>query len=232
MDKNALQKINYGIYIVSSLKNGMYNGQIVNALFQVTPDPVQIIVSLYKKNLTHEYISDIKKFSVSVLSINTPMSFIGRFGFRSGREFDKFEKIGYKISNAGIPIVTENTIAYMDCDVINAIDIGSHTGFIAQIADTGVLSDEKPLSYAYYKEVKGGKTPKGATTYEKNETEIEIKEGNIMDKYKCTVCGYIYNPEEGDPDNGIKPGTSFEDISDDWVCPICGVGKDQFEKVS
>ncbi|HHY91150.1 MAG TPA: rubredoxin [Clostridiales bacterium] len=50
-----------------------------------------------------------------------------------------------------------------------------------------------------------------------------------MEKYKCTACGYIYDPEIGDPDNGVNPGTAFEDIPEDWVCPICGVGKDMFE---
>lgn len=52
-----------------------------------------------------------------------------------------------------------------------------------------------------------------------------------MSKYECTVCGYIYNPEEGDPDNGIDSGTAFEDLPDDWVCPVCGATKDQFEKI-
>ena len=52
-----------------------------------------------------------------------------------------------------------------------------------------------------------------------------------MKKYVCTVCDWIYDPETGDPEHGIKPGTAFEDIPDDWVCPICGVGKDMFEPV-
>jgi rubredoxin len=60
-------------------------------------------------------------------------------------------------------------------------------------------------------------------------TSQSHKEAN-MDKYECTVCGYVYDPEEGDPDNGIDPGTSFEDLPDDWTCPICGASKDQFEK--
>ena len=52
----------------------------------------------------------------------------------------------------------------------------------------------------------------------------------VMDKYECSVCSYVYDPEEGDPDNGIEPGTAFEDLPDDWVCPVCGAAKDQFEK--
>ena len=53
-----------------------------------------------------------------------------------------------------------------------------------------------------------------------------------MDIYKCVVCGYVYNPEEGDPESGIEPGTSFEDIPGDWQCPLCGAGKDEFEEFS
>lgn len=55
-----------------------------------------------------------------------------------------------------------------------------------------------------------------------------IKEGK-MKKWKCSICGYIYDPSKGDPENGINPGTAFENIPDDWVCPLCGAGKDMFE---
>jgi len=51
-----------------------------------------------------------------------------------------------------------------------------------------------------------------------------------MDKYECSVCGYVYNPEDGDTDNGVEPGTKWEDVPDEWVCPVCGAGKDMFEK--
>ena len=50
-----------------------------------------------------------------------------------------------------------------------------------------------------------------------------------MDKYVCAICGYVYDPEVGDPDNGVEPGTAWEDVPEDWVCPLCGVGKDNFE---
>jgi len=52
-----------------------------------------------------------------------------------------------------------------------------------------------------------------------------------MTKWRCTICGYIYDPEGGDPESGIKPGTAFEELPDDWVCPLCGATKDQFEKI-
>ena len=58
---------------------------------------------------------------------------------------------------------------------------------------------------------------------------LELRKGRIMQKFKCTVCGYVYDPEKGDPDSGVQPGTAFEDIPDDWVCPECGVGKSDFE---
>jgi rubredoxin len=97
-----------------------------------------------------------------------------------------------------------------------------------------VVSEGDPLTYAYYHEVKQGKTPKKAATYIKEDQasqEVEQEEVRMPDskKYKCTVCGYIYDPDKGDPDNGIDPGTAFADLPDDWVCPVCGVGKDQFE---
>jgi len=57
---------------------------------------------------------------------------------------------------------------------------------------------------------------------------ILFKEGIIMDKYVCDVCGYVYDPEVGDPDNGVAPGTAWADVPEDWVCPLCGVGKDSF----
>lgn len=51
-----------------------------------------------------------------------------------------------------------------------------------------------------------------------------------MDRYVCTICGYVYDPEQGDPDNGVEPGTKWEDVPDDWECPVCGASKDDFEK--
>jgi rubredoxin len=64
----------------------------------------------------------------------------------------------------------------------------------------------------------------------KNQSQIKKDEEEKMDKYVCTLCGYVYDPAQGDPDNGVAPGTSFEDLPDDWECPVCGASKEDFEK--
>ncbi|GAG57865.1 unnamed protein product [marine sediment metagenome] len=88
------------------------------------------------------------------------------------------------------------------------------------------------MTYAYYRDVKHGRTPKTAATYHETKTKTKTTKGTTsMKKYKCLVCGYIYDPAAGDPDNGVEAGTAFEDLPDDWVCPECGVGKDEFEAV-
>ena len=85
------------------------------------------------------------------------------------------------------------------------------------------------MTYAYYHQIKGGKTPPKAATFVKNQTNN--KESTMADeKWICDVCGWEYDPATGDPDNGVPAGTKFEDIPDDWVCPVCGASKDEFSK--
>jgi len=229
MDIKTLFKITYGMYVVSSKKGDKYNGQIANTVMQVTSEPPKVLICINKENLTHHYIQESKVFTVSILEQNTPMKFIGHFGFKSGREFDKFKDMDYKIGTTGAPFVTRNTLGYLECEVLSSMDAGTHTAFVGKIIDAQVLKQGEPLTYAYYHQIKKGKSPKNAPTYIKDEKK-EIKEEVKMDKYTCTVCGYVYDPEEGDPDSGISAGTSFEDLPDDWVCPVCGAGKDAFEK--
>jgi Rubredoxin len=187
-------------------------------------------VAINKENLTNEFIRESKVLTVSILSKEAPMKFIGHFGFKSGRELDKFEGMHYKVGVTGAPIIIENSIAYLEAKVVGSLDVGTHTVFIGEVVGAEVIDEyEEPMTYAYYHEVKRGKSPKNAPTYIKEEKE-EKKEVLKMAKYRCSVCGYVYNPEKGDPDSGIDPGTPFEEIPDDWVCPVCGAGKDQFKK--
>lgn len=229
MNKKALHKISYGLYIVCSKKDNNLNGQIANSVFQVTSEPPTIAVSINKQNLTHDYIQHSKVFTLSVLCEKAPLKYIGTFGYKSGRDIDKFKDINYKIGKTGAPIITDHTIAYIEAELINQINVGTHTIFIGKIIDTDVLTNDRCMTYDYYHMVKGGKSPKNAPTYIEEE-KIEKKEEKKMDKYVCDVCGYVYDPEKGDPENGIEPGTSFENLPDDWVCPICGAAKDAFSK--
>ena len=225
MDKSALFKISYGMYIVSSIDGEKINGQIANTVFQVTAEPPQVAVCINKENLTHEFIEKSGVFAVSVLGENTPMDFIGRFGFRSGRDFDKFDGIKYEKGATGSPVVVENALSYFECEITGKMSAGSHTAFVGKIVEARNLKEGQPMTYEYYRQVKNGKSPKSAPTY--SEEKPEKKEGGVK-KFVCDVCGYVYDPEKGDPDSGIEPGTSFDDLPEDWVCPVCGVGKDQF----
>lgn len=226
MDPKALYKISYGLYLITSKKGEKVNGQTANALIQVTADPPAIAIGLNKQNLTNEYIKESKVFVVSILAQDTPLNIIGQFGFKSGRDINKFDNIKYKLGKTGAPIILDNILAYLEVKVTHEMDVGTHTIFVGEIVESEVLKDGDPMTYAYYHQVKRGTTPKTAPTYRKEETKPVISA-----KYQCTICGYIYEPEKGDPEGGIAPGTPFENIPDNWTCPICAASKDQFEKV-
>jgi len=226
MNLKALYKLGYGLYVVCSRKGDRLNGQIANTVFQITSEPPTIAVSINKNNLTHEFIKESRVLTASILSQDTPLSFIGHFGFKSGRDIDKLEGIGYKIGETWAPVVTDNTLAYLEARVIQEVDVGTHTIFIGELVGADVIREGEPMTYAYYHQVKRGTTPEAAPSYVKEKKEVAK-----MPKYRCTVCGYIYDPELGDPDGGIKLGTPFEKIPDDWVCPVCGAAKGEFEKM-
>jgi len=163
--KDGLHKLSYGMYIVSSLKDGKYNGQVANTAFQLTPKPPKIAVSINKENLTHEFIESSGVFSVSILSTDAPFKFIGLFGFRSGRDVNKFEDVKYKIGVTGAPIVLDYSLAYLEAKVVDKLDVGSHTLFIGEVVDGDHIADGTPMTYDYYHNVVKGKTPKKAATY-------------------------------------------------------------------
>jgi flavin reductase (DIM6/NTAB) family NADH-FMN oxidoreductase RutF/rubredoxin len=227
MDTSALHAIGYGLYIIGSRNLKRLNGQVANTLFQVTAEPPAIAVAINKSNLTHEFIKESRVFTASVLAKETPLAFIGHFGFKSGREIDKLKGFNYILGETGAPIVTDHALAFMEAKVKQKLDVGTHTIFVGELTGAEVLAEGDPMTYAYYHLVKRGTTPRTAPTYHKEKEEVTTK----MDKYQCTVCGYIYDPEQGDPDGGIAPGTPFEKIPDDWVCPVCGAEKSQFEKL-
>ncbi len=136
------------------------------------------------------------------------------------------------VGKNGVPIVLDSCVAFSELELINQMDMGSHTMFVGKVVDGDVLSKDNPMTYVYYHDVKGGKSPKSAPHYVEAEekTDIETKGDSKMDKYVCNTCGYVYEPENGDPGAEIVSGTPFSDLPDDWVCPTCGVSTDDFEK--
>jgi len=169
MNQKTFYKISYGLYVVSSKRDGKLNGQIANTVFQVTSEPPTIAISINKQNLTNEFIQKSKVFTISILSKETPMKFIGHFGFKSGKDLNKFKDINYKVGITYAPIVMENSIGYLEAEVINAIDAGTHTIFVGKVINAEILNNSEPMTYAYYHQIKGGKSPKTAPTYIREE---------------------------------------------------------------
>jgi flavin reductase (DIM6/NTAB) family NADH-FMN oxidoreductase RutF len=165
MNQNALHKIGYGLYVVTSNKDDKINGQIANTVFQITSKPPTLAVSINKENYTHEFIKQSRSFVVNVLDRDSEMVFIGRFGFKCGRDIDKFDGIKYRLSQLGNPILEETSVAYLEIRVEKEVDMGTHTVFIGEIVDGDIMSDGEPMTYAYYHQVKKGKAPKSAPTY-------------------------------------------------------------------
>lgn len=246
MKLKAFHKLSYGLYLVASEYKGKKAGYIANTTFQVTSEPEQLAISCHKKNQTTQVILDSGIFSVSVLKKEVNMKIIGDFGFMSSNDIDKFSGINSIIAKTGAPIVLDSSVAWFDCKVVKSVDLGSHYLIIGEVLDSDEVSDEEPLTYQYYREKYKMYSPKNSPTYiEKSLLDAEpatpshaIKEEepeheHIFDgeSYVCVICGFTYNPEEGDPSMGIAPGTPFEDLPEDYKCPICNASKEYFKAV-
>ena len=233
MNIESYFKISYGLYIVSSKDGERLNGHISNTVFQVTADPPQIAICSNKNNLTTDFIISSNVFAVTIIQQEVDLNFIGHFGFKSGKEFNKFETMPYKLGVTGAPIVLEKSIAYFECVVTQTVDVGSHILFIGKVVECDLLNNPaQPLTYNYYRNVIKGISPKNSPTYidrDKLEALKKEKDSNSP-KYICNVCGYVYDPDIGDPSLNIKPGTLFEDLPENYVCPICSATKDLFSK--
>ena len=250
MDYKAFHKLSYGLYIITSVHEGKKAGYIGNTVFQVTSEPPRIAISCHKNNDTTDVILKSGIFSVSVLKKEVSTSLIGEFGFMSSSEIDKFARVKVETHATGAPVVVDSCVAWLDCRVIQHTDVGSHILIIGEVADSRVLSDDEPLTYEYYREKYRMLAPRHAPTYiEKSKLESKENvsetppappagdtEANVRDitddddeSYICTICGHVYNPEEGDPTIGIPPGTPFRELPEDYRCPICNAGKDYYK---
>ncbi len=218
MDKNVFNDLSYGMYVVSTKYKEKNVGCFVNTVTQITSQNPIIAVSINKNNYTNEALFEGQQFAISILSQKTNAKVIGEFGFFSSKNKDKFKEIAYKEIN-NLPVVEENICGYIIAQVLNKIDVETHNIVLARVLDAKKENENIPMTYSYYHQVIKGNAPKTAPTY--IETEKTAKTGGK--KYKCKICGYIYDEE--------KEKIKFEDLSNTWKCPLCKVEKDMFEEI-
>lgn len=215
MDAKALYQLSYGVYVVTCWDMGRPTGCTANSIMQITSSPATVAVSLNHKNYTNTVVRQTGKFAVSILSEDTDPSIIGRFGFQSGADTNKFDGLDYELK--GYQPVVPGCGAYLVCEVIDQMETDTHTVFLAKVVDAEVANPKAvPMTYAYYHNVIKGKSPKNAPTYQPEEEPAKAAEDK---RWVCSVCGYIY---DGD--------TPFEELPEDWKCPICKQSKSVFQK--
>lgn len=206
IENKALSCIGYGLYVLTAREGEKDNGCIVNVVAQVADNPLRMLITVNKKNYTHDMIMNTRKFNVSALTEETPMKVFSHFGFQSGRDVNKFQNCETeKRSQNDILYIPKFTNAYFSGQVIDTMDLGSHTLFIAEITEAKVLDDKPSLTYSFYhKNIKPAPAPAKEASSEKKVT-----------RWVCKICGYVY---EG------------ENIPADFTCPWCKHGASDFEK--
>ena len=204
IDPKTVQKFSYGLFVLTAQADGKDNGCIINTAAQLTSTPNRINIAVNKANYTHDMILNTGVFNISVLSQKASFDIFKRFGFASGKDTDKFagyEEHASRSAN-GLLYVTEGTNAFMSAKVIDAHDYGTHTLFIAELTEAAVLNQDPSVTYAYYFDhIKPKPQPK-----------IEEKKTGWV----CKICGYVY---EGD------------ELPQDFICPLCKHGADDFERI-
>ena len=204
IDPKTVQKFSYGLFVLTAQADGKDNGCIINTAAQLTSTPNRINIAVNKANYTHDMILNTGVFNVSVLSQKASFDIFKRFGFASGKDTDKFagyEEHASRSAN-GLLYVTEGTNAFMSAKIIDSYDYGTHTLFIAELTEAAVLNQDPSVTYAYYFDhIKPKPQPK-----------IEEKKTGWV----CKICGYVY---EGD------------ELPQDFICPLCKHGADDFERI-
>jgi len=225
----AFHSLSYGLYLVTSGDERKRNGFIANAIFQVSAKPQKFVLCANKENYTTGIISECGVFAFSVLNKDIPVELIRKFGYRSGSDFDKFDGFNLRNGSTGVPIWKAYSVAWFECRVEQIVDVGTHLMFVSELVDFDLLdSESEPMTYKWYREHLKGFSPEKAPTYVEKEIHPEFFVKTTDGKYVCVICGYIYDPAKGDPDRGIAPGTPFDQVPENWTCPVCGAKKTMF----
>ena len=200
-DKKAFHSLSYGMYVIGTRFDNKDYGCVANTFAQVTSSPLQVSVALNKENATTEAVRQAGCFTASCLSEQADMQLIGTFGFHTSTELDKFAQHASARDESGLPYVAEQCCAWFSAKVVSELDLGTHVLFVG--------------------EVKGGKTPPKASSYLGEEQPAAAPAEStvaVLPKiaWRCTICGHMEYVDE---------------LPDDFVCPVCGVGKEFFERV-
>lgn len=217
MNTKVFRNLSYGVYVVSSLDQERNTGCIANSIMQITSSPATIAVSMNHDNYTNSCIASTGMFTVSILSEESDSSLIGRFGFQSGKDVNKFDGVDYSVKE-GLPVVNDSC-GYIVCRVIDKMETSTHTVFLGEVIDCDTIGTSPAMTYAYYHKVVKGKSPKNAPTYLPEEDAAnDTPSDSSVPKWTCSICGYVY---DGD--------IPFEELPEDYTCPICKQGKEKFQ---
>ena len=186
-DLSALFNIGYGLYVVTSNDGNKDNGLIVNTVSQVTNTPNRVAVTISKANYSHHVIKQTGMMNVNCLDTSAPFSVFENFGFRSGRNEDKFAGIDELRSDNGLRFLPRYINSFMSLKVESYVDLDTHGMFICTVAESRVISDKETMTYTYYQ------------NHVKPQPETEGKKGFV-----CKVCGWVYEGEEL-PDDIVCP---------------------------
>jgi len=205
MDKSALYTLSYGLFVVGAAQDGKLNGMISNTLMQATDTRLTLILN--KAGLTHDMVAATGRFSASVLCRGADFGLFKHFGFRSGRDCEKFDgTFPWALDGQGLPYLTEMACARFSCQVVQSADLGSHTWFLADMAEAERLLKLPPITYAdYHADIKPAAPVAPASRLP-----------TATRRWRCKICGYIY---EG------------ESLPADFVCPLCKHGANDFEEI-
>lgn len=193
VDNKALFKIGYGLYVVTTNDGKRDNGMICNTVVQVTGEPPRLAVTINKTNYSHDVIRETGKMNVCTLAKSAPFSVVEDFGFRSGRDYEKFSSAGFTRSENGLAVVSHYCNSFFSLSVESYVDLGTHGMFICAVTEAQILSDEQTMTYDYY------------------QTDVKPKPAAAAPggakRWICPICGYVYEGE------GQPPA--------DYLCPLC-----------
>jgi flavorubredoxin/flavin reductase (DIM6/NTAB) family NADH-FMN oxidoreductase RutF len=199
VDPAAMFKLQYGLFILSAKDGTKDNGCVINVASQITVSPIRIAIAVNKANYTHDMVLKTGEFNLSVLTESVPFRFFEHFGFHSGRDTDKFADGKFGRAANGICYVSQHANCVISGKVVETLDTGTHTVFLADVTQTLVLSAEPSVTYQYYFDhIKPKPQPPQAD----------------QKGFECKICGYVY---EGDS------------LSEDFICPLCKHGSQDFE---